>query len=381
MPAFFECGFSVREPMWHGQGMVASDYPESWDQAREWAGLQWEPTKVPVYTERLVTIDQFHQLGRDGVEAYPLDVPAAGDAADRLYKVMVPAEDHRAIIRDDTRDVLAVPTKSYELITHAQMGDIMDAVLEADGNVRFETAGSVRDGRQVWALAYLDEPYEVPGDDSQTFPFLALLNAHDGSAACKLTYTDVRVVCWNTWNAASEKGERSGAQFVFRHTGNVAERIDEAKTALSQLRKDSKATQALFEHLARVPVNDDQVKTFTQLFIASPADRGEFVSERVAANVDHARATFTRLHNEAVTTEAIRGTAYGLTMAATEYLDHVRRHRTHDSLMNRTLLRPEGAKSRALDLIEDIVGADWKVREAREASGATRRRAKLAIAS
>jgi phage/plasmid-like protein (TIGR03299 family) len=349
MAAYFECGFSVRKPMWHGEGTVLEDYPESWDEARRFAGLLWEPTQVPVFTK-------------------------AGDE-------FTEAEAFRAIARDDTGAVLAVPSDRYQVITHADMGEIIDAVLEADGNVRFETAGSVREGRQVWALAYLDEPYEVPGDSTQTFPFLALLNAHDGSAACKLTYTDVRVVCWNTWNAASEQGERTGAQFTFRHTGDVGERIEQAKQALGELREESKATRRLFEALAQVPVSDEQVRMFTQLFLASPADHGEFVSEKVANNVARARGTFDRLYHESKTTESIRGNAYGLLQSATEYLDHVRRFRNSDSLMGRTLLRPEPFKARALDLIEDVVGADWNIRGLRDEQATARRRAKLARVS
>jgi phage/plasmid-like protein (TIGR03299 family) len=242
------------------------------------------------------------------------------------------------------------------------MGEIIEAVLDADGNVKFETAGSVRDGRQVWALAYLDEPYEVPGDTTQVFPFLALLNAHDGSAACKLTYTDVRVVCWNTWNAASEQGERTGQQFTFRHTGNVAERIDEAKKALAGLREESKATRAMFEALAQQPVNEQEIQSFVELFLPSPRDVGELCTDRVHQNVTTARNTFTRLYESSLTTEGIRGSAFGLLQTSTEYLDHVRGYRSKDTLMGRTLLRPEPLKAHALDLIEDVVGADWRAR-------------------
>ena len=47
MPAYFETGFSVRQPMWHGQGTVLDDYPTDWADARAKAGLLWEPTEAP----------------------------------------------------------------------------------------------------------------------------------------------------------------------------------------------------------------------------------------------------------------------------------------------------------------------------------------------
>lgn len=322
MPAYFDCGFSVREPSWHGLEAVLDDYPEDWDDARRAAGLMWEPKPDPVYVKR-------------------------GDE-------YVLVEGHKAIVRDDTGDVLAVPTDSYSVISHADMGTILDAVLEADTNVKFETAGSVREGRQVWALVRLDEPYTVPGDSSPTYPFLAFLNAHDGSASCSLTRTSIRVVCWNTWSAADAQGARSGNRIVFRHTGNVAERIQEAKEGLAALRTAHKEALELFTALAQTPVSDDQVKSFTQLFLPSPRDHGEFCTDRVQDNVDRARGTFARLYESSMTMEGITGNAYGLLMASTEYLDHVRGYRNPDSYVGRTLLKPEALKTRALGLISDV---------------------------
>lgn len=337
MPAYFDCGFSVREPSWHGLEDVLDDYPEDWDAARLAAGLMWEPKPAPVYVRRPATVGPLPE------GAYPV--------GDHMF---VEAEGHQAIVRDDTGDVLAVPTDSYSVISHADMGVILEAVCEADTNVKFETAGSVREGRQVWALVRLDEPYTVPGDDSPTYPFMAMLNAHDGSAACSVTRTSVRVVCWNTWSAADAEGARTGQRIVFRHTGNVQERINEAKEGLAALRTAHQEALELFTALAQTPVSDDQVKSFTQLFLPSPRDHGEFCTDRVQANVDRARGTFARLYDESVTVAGLQPSAYRLLMASTEYLDHVRAFRTRDSYVGRTLLRPEALKTRALGLISDV---------------------------
>lgn len=359
MPAYFDCGFSVREPMWHGKGTVLEDYPEDWDDARRAAGLMWEPQPEPVYTARQLTLAQAQDLTDEGVTVHRVDQPSYNDPEARFLHVVKEAR-FQAISRDDTGEILGVPTSGYQVVTHAQMGEVIEAVLESDGNVKFETAGSCRGGRQVWALAYLDEPFQIGGDDSPSYPFLSFLNAHDGSAACKLVMTDVRVVCWNTWNAAAAQGERSGAQYVFKHVGDVAQHIQNAKDALRKIREDSQATRALFEALAKVPVDDTQVKTFTQLFLPSPRDRGDFCSDQVASNIAKSRAAFEKIYNESVTTDAIRGNAYGLLQASTEYLDHVRGFRNPDTYMGRTLLRPEPLKAQALQLVSEVTGFNVK---------------------
>jgi phage/plasmid-like protein (TIGR03299 family) len=326
---YFDSGFCVREPSWHGKENLLAEAPKTWDEARIAAGLEWEPISVPVYV----------QAG--GTEDAPAYAPLAG---------------FQAIARSDTQDVLAVPTSSFSLISHASMGQIIEGVL-GDRLAAFDTAGSVKGGRAVWAMVRLDEPFTVPGDDTATYPYLCILNSHDGSGACKVLYCLVRVVCWNTWQAASAEGDRTGYQFTFRHSGDVATRISEAREALAGLRTAASDYRDMMGELGRVRVDDAMVATFLHEFIASPADRGEQITPRVAANIAEARALFTALYDESPTVDAVRGTGYGLLMASTEYLDHLRGFRTRDSYVGRTVLRPEAAKQRAASLIRELAAA------------------------
>jgi hypothetical protein len=80
------------------------------------------------------------------------------------------------------------------------------------------------------------------------------------------------------------------------------------------------------------------------------------VTDRVARNVEEARQAL-RLIFESKTTEQVAGTAYGLMQAAGEYLDHVRNARSWETRLNRTLIRPEPLKHRALSLIREVVSA------------------------
>ena len=80
------------------------------------------------------------------------------------------------------------------------------------------------------------------------------------------------------------------------------------------------------------------------------------VTDRVARNVEEARQAL-RLIFESKTTEQVAGTGYGLVQAAGEYLDHVRTARSWETRLNRTLIRPEPLKHRAVSLIREIVTA------------------------
>jgi len=331
--------------MWHGEGLVLDEYPVDWNDARVKAGLEWEPAIRDLY--QLRTFDPAVDAITLGVDnAYQVKYDDDG----KVCELLLPLTGQRLVVRDDNESPLGVVSDKFSLVTHGTMGQILEAIL-GQPNVKFETAGSCKGGAEVWALAYLDEPYVVPGDDTQTYPFVALLNNHDGSGACKLVRTQVRVVCWNTYQAASMQGERTGMQYTFTHSGNVEGRIEEAIEALKGARSEANEWNDLATELFGMPVDDATFLKYTQDFIPDPV--GEIVSDRVRNNVDRARETFKHLYLDSMTTEAHRGTALGLLDASVEYLDHVRGYRNRDTYMGRTLLKPEPMKARALTLVRE----------------------------
>lgn len=296
MPAFFNTGFSVNKPMWHGLGTVADRYPTDWAEAREWAGLTWEPMALATLQATLPN-------------GSVIDLP-----------------DHRLIVRDDTFAPLGVVSDEFEPVKNARMGEIVETILDA--GFKFETAGTLRDGRMVWALAYLDEPFRVAGDDSDTLPFLAILNAHDGTGACKAIYTDVRVVCWNTYRAA-EMRARPQDTFTFRHTTGVNDRIDEARQVMKGLRAETADWTALAASLFNTPIVDETAALNHFMADWEPLayrklKKGETeLPDRSRDHTDRARKAFRSIYLDSVTCDAHRGTALGLVDAAVEFVDHV----------------------------------------------------------
>jgi phage/plasmid-like protein (TIGR03299 family) len=308
---------------WHRESTILADYPDSWDEARRLAGLDWEPIPAEVYLAHWHT---------------------------GLTPVYEPVDGWKAICRSDTGAVLSVNKDSYTLIGHAEMGEIVEAVL-AQPNVKWETAGVLGGGRAVWCLALLDEPVTFPGDDSPTLPYLAITNRHDGTGACALRATAVRIVCANTFQAAELEGERTGATFSFIHKSSWRSRIEEARQAVTGARTEIRRYQELAHELLAIPVSPKQRELFVTEFIPLPP--AGLITDRVARNVEEARAAL-RMIFESKTTEQVAGTAYGLMQAAGEYLDHVRTARSWETRLNRTLIRPEPLKHRALSLIREL---------------------------
>jgi phage/plasmid-like protein (TIGR03299 family) len=347
MPAYFDTGFSVRKPMWHGLGNVLDEYPENWDEARKLAGLEWEPELRPVVEVR---------CGECGnvLTADDLAVAVCGRCLSTDYRYEIIPEAQR-VIRNDTGKHLGTVSEQFSLVTHAEMGEVLEALAESDSAVKFETAGSVRDGRQVWALAFLDEPERIAGDDSDTYPFLAVLNSHDGTGAMKVVNTSVRVVCWNTYRAADLEGERTGRQFTFRHVGKVSERIEEAKLAIRGTRDAHREWVKMANRLASFRVDSKAVETF--VFLTIPEPPADVISPRVRSNIERDRQALRALI-DGPQNDAHRGSVLGLVEAGVEYLDHGRRYQSRGTLMNRTLLRPEPLKAAVVRNALEVAGVN-----------------------
>lgn len=355
MPDYFESGFCVRERSWHGKELLLQAAPENWDEARLHAGLMWEPTLVPLFRKQTKTVERPARYNEiSGYERRPIDQWTVTDTVEELIEV-----DARAVVRDDTQADIGTVSGTFQLITHAEMGHIMETILE-EPNVRFDTAGSVKGGRQVYCTVLLDEPYEIRGDVDGfgdpvvTLPYFAVLNSHDGTGSCKGVYTQVRVVCANTVQAADADGNRHGAQFVLRHTSGVKKRLEEARDVIAGARIEAARWREMAEALAIIPFTESQIITYLHEFI--PAPPAGLVSDRVMANIETDRRGFLTLLDSS-TNSAMRGNALGVFNATVEFLDHVRGHRSQDTLVGRQILRAEPMKAKALKLVRAVANA------------------------
>lgn len=325
--------FSVRSMPWHGLGDVLTDYPTR-EEAQKLA-LPWEPVTEPVY-RRVPT------FGPDGQPTVEFQV--------------IPGQ--KAIVRDDNNADLGVVGEGYEPVTNSELFDIAEAIQGEGGDVRFETGGSLRGGKQVWLLLRLNEPIVVPGDpNGATVAYYALQNAHDGSGSLRGQGINTRIVCANTSSWADMEAKRSGMEFTFRHTASVRDRIEDAKAALAGWRTSVNEWLLIQEHLVGVKVTREQQEAFIEAFV--PAPSAKVVSSRVMTNIETARASMWDILN-GETSEGVANTAYGLVQAAVEYSQHYRRsqgsnERTRiENRFRRAMLSKNDLTAQAMRIVREV---------------------------
>lgn len=352
MSANVESMFSVREMPWHREGIVLGDYPGSWSEARTLAGLDWEPIEAPVYRQtgmRKIQVPQLDLYGMDGLD--PIYKVTSYETVESPIIELNPDDKH--IVRNDNGAILSVVSKGYTLIGHEEMGAIIEAVL-GQTNVKWETAGSLNAGKAVWVLVKLDEPIELPGDDTVTYPYMAITNRHDGGGSCALRTTMVRIVCANTMAMAEAEGEKHGAVFSFRHTKNWRDHIEEAKQAVHGARVEMGEYAAMAKELLQIRFTLSMRDRFITEFIPMPSTG--IITDRVMGNVERDRNNLRQIFSSTTTAE-IAHTAYGAVQAASEWASHIRGTRGSDSLLNRCIMKNDPLKRKAVKLVREIASA------------------------
>ncbi len=242
--------FVVRTPAWHGLGKVLANYPPR-EEAQQIAH-NWEPMTEPLYRKMSVHV---HTLScQSDTGEIICGIEGNWVAFEEEIYERVPEFD--LVVRDDdpTAPPLGVKPDTRSLVTNAEMYDIAEALQGEGEQVKYETGGSLKGGRKVWLLLRFNEPIQVAGrHGTETIPYYALQNAHDGSGAFRGQATMVTIVCDNTSIASDLDAQTRGTEFTFRHTKNVKERIEEAKEALAGWRVSVEAYVRLSEHLIDVP--------------------------------------------------------------------------------------------------------------------------------
>ena len=224
MAAEVETMFYTREKPWHGLGTLVAEAPESREALRI-AGLNWKVLQEPVYTEN-----------------------------DELI------QGYKANVRDSDRKILGVVTDRYKVIQNEEAFAFTDALL-GEG-VRYETAGSLQEGRRVWLLARLPREYIIAGE--RISPYMVFSNTHDGSGAVKTALTPIRVVCNNTLNLALRTAKRSWSMI---HTGDISGKIEEAKNTLLLADEYMTALGQEFEDLRKIKLSEKQVLDYIKILL------------------------------------------------------------------------------------------------------------------
>lgn len=189
------------ETPWHGYGeRLEEGQPlEVW---LERAGMDYTVLESPIFRNRWITKEN---------EDLPLFERRAAANSLASFKT-VPGK--KILTRSDTDDILSVVTDRYNVV---QPKEVMEFFRDLVNDQGFEihTAGVLKDGNRVWALAKTGKDFHINGDKVEGY--LLLATSYDGKFSTTAQFTSVRVVCWNTlsWSLG---GTATGGVVRIPHT-------------------------------------------------------------------------------------------------------------------------------------------------------------------
>lgn len=293
----------VGETPWHGLGSSLSQ-GASIDQWRVEAGLNWN-------------------AGRATVKFDVSDSATNPDTMPRIY-----TGESDVLYRDDTFQQLGIVSARYQIV---QPGEVLEFFRDivGKGGLELETAGSLDNGRKVWAMAKTGDGMSIKGQD-RVEGYLLLSTSFDGSMATKAQFTSVRVVCNNTLSiaTASSKGavvvphsstfDATGAKVELGLIHGAWSKFEDEANALADRRLTNKeAMQLLFDIMEPKAALD--------------LKRGDAV-EVSTKRKNQITSVFDLFQGRGMGAGFVSsaGTAWGMVNAITQYIDHDAGHNVNN---------------------------------------------------
>jgi len=242
-----------------------------------------------------------------------------------LYGAPRPLDGTFGIFRSTDGAFLGTVGDQYTPIQNRYAFDFVDSLIDASDGAHYESAGALGNGERIWCLARVPADILVK-DVDRSQVYLLFTTSHDGSmsATCKLS--TVRVVCQNTLNSALHG---AGAFVRVKHTREAERRLDQARRLMDGVTSDVRALEEKLNLLATRRLTRDSMVAILDRVFPKPADPKTNPTRRENLLAD-VLSLYEKNDGRNGFAE-IRGTAYNLLNAITEYTDHTRGVRITDS--------------------------------------------------
>jgi phage/plasmid-like protein (TIGR03299 family) len=318
----------VGETPWHGLGhkLLPGADIETW---RQVAGLNWSVLEAPVL---------FHDPQK-----------AAGTMSTVIGQ--------KVLYRDDTRNPLSIVSTGYVPAQPSEILAFMQEVVDI-GGFQLETAGSIRGGCRIWALAKMTDGVEiVPGDKVR--PYLLIATSFDKSMATTAKRTAIRVVCNNTLSAAAGDHMAKGSvepevkvyhsmKFDDKVRADVRKQLDQAVAGFDQFVTSAK-------RLADETISDRIVDSFLLNLYRTEQNNPDLVEKtRKSKGYKRIAEMFATGDNNPGHDMAGK-TLWGLINSVTRYVDFERGASRETALDSAWFGEGDALKSRAFQLASELV--------------------------
>jgi len=286
---FNEMAF-VGETPWHGLGQEIDENSsiEEWQKA---AGMDWTINSSPVKFD--------------------------AEGSDQLYS------GQNVLYRSDTHLPLSVVSNRYKAVQPVEVLEFFRDLIDENG-FKINTAGTLRGGKRMWALAETGKFGEVCKGDG-VGGFLLLSTSCDRTLATTARFTTVRVVCNNTLTmAVNDKSNCVSFSHIqqFDHE-KVKEKLGTAVASFGS-----------FMDMAKVLQKQKLRQAQAQQFVADLITPLNQVKDSPIEENRAYKKIMALFDSEAKGQELVGYSKWGMLNAVTEYVDHHNPSRNNDARLD-----------------------------------------------
>ena len=296
------------ETPWHGLGtQVSNDLTP--EQMLKAADLDWKVVPVPAYAT----------IGGEQVDI-----------------------GRSALVRDRDNKVLDVITNDWVPNQNSDAFDFFNDFVAA-GEMEMHTAGSLRDGQLVWALAKVKDGFELFNGDAVE-SYLLFTNPHKYGSSIDVRFTPIRVVCNNTLSLSLSSTANQVVKVSHRNEFNG----DNVKEMLGVAKEKLQSYKEMATYLGSKRFTDENiVDYFKRVFPVSGAKKELSKNAEIALNII----------DQQPGAEFAEGTWWQAFNAVTFMTDHVIGRSADTRLQSAWYGYNKGLKTRALETAVEMAEA------------------------
>jgi phage/plasmid-like protein (TIGR03299 family) len=247
-----------------------------------------------------------------------------------------------ALVRDRDNKVLDVITNDWVPNQNSDAFDFFNDFVAA-GEMEMHTAGSLRDGQLVWALAKVKDGFELFNGDAVE-SYLLFTNPHKYGSSIDVRFTPIRVVCNNTLSLSLSRDANQVVKVSHRNEFNG----DNVKEMLGVAKEKLQSYKEMAAYLGSKRFTDENiVDYFKRVFPVSGAKKELSKNAEIALNII----------DQQPGAEFAEGTWWQAFNAVTFMTDHVIGRSADTRLQSAWYGYNKGLKTRALETAVEMADA------------------------
>ena len=301
------------ETPWHGLGVkVSNDLTP--DQMLQAAGLDWSVEKVPAFVN---------------IDGKQVDIGRS------------------ALVRNTDSRILDIVSEDWNPCQNTEAFEFFNDFVAA-GDMEMHTAGSLKDGEIVWALAKVKDSFELFNGRDQVDAYLHFTNPHKYGQSIDVRFTPIRVVCNNTLTLSLNMKSKNMVKVSHARQFDG----DMVKEALGVAKEKLDKYKEMAQYLSQKRFNDENIVDYFKRVFPVVTNKPEAQKE-ISLN---ARTALEAIHTQPGA-ELGEGTWWQAFNAVTYMTDHVM-GRTADNRLHSAWYGPnKNLKTKALQTAVEMADA------------------------